>query len=117
MVGPTPERSRRAGQAQAPQDAHPARRMVMLGLDQPNRLKNLRTQDIARSCSLDNRASSLTSGLVPSYIALICHGTTQHLVGRRGWLLSADDPEVLVDEDVVWPVDTDYVDAVVAIGL
>ena len=36
--------------------------------------------------------------------------------GPRRRLLSADDLEVLVDKDVVWPVDADVVDVVLAVA-
>jgi len=35
-------------------------------------------------------------------------------VAASGWLFGADYVEVLVDEHVVWPVDADDVDVVVA---
>ena len=37
-----------------------------------------------------------------------------HALLRR--LLGADDIEILVDEDVVWPVDSDVVDLVLAVA-
>ena len=38
------------------------------------------------------------------------------LPGTRWWLVGADDLEVLVDEDVMRPVDADVVDLVLAVA-
>src|SRR5216684_7570037 len=49
-------------------------------------------------------------------LTLIFHGKTGHLSGGRGALVGADDLEVLVDEDVVRPVDADVVDLIFAVA-